>query len=87
MLIDENQFGLTSRVTLKELEAAGIQARPLWQPMHRSPVHSDCEAYRCEVADWIHARALSLPCSVGLSEADQDYVIESLRNLTARAHR
>ncbi|HEY3974979.1 MAG TPA: LegC family aminotransferase [Candidatus Sulfotelmatobacter sp.] len=85
VLIDEDLFGLSSRNTMRELEARGIQTRPLWQPMHRSPVHRDCEAFHCEAADWIHARALSLPCSVGLSDSDQAYVIESLMNLNRRA--
>jgi perosamine synthetase len=81
ILVDEKRFGMNARGILKELETRGIQTRPLWQPMHRSPVHRDCEAFHCESADWLHARALSLPCSVGLTESDQDYVIESLLNL------
>jgi len=83
VLIDEQQFGMNARRVLKELETRGIQTRPLWQPMHRSPVHLDCEAFHCETADWIHARALSLPCSVGLTESDQEYVIEALTTLAS----
>jgi perosamine synthetase len=82
VLVDEQIFGRNSRDVMKELEQRGIQTRPLWQPMHRSPVHRDREAFHCETADWIHARALSLPCSVGLSESDQDYVIESIKDLS-----
>jgi perosamine synthetase len=83
ILIHEEQFGMNARGVLQELARKGIQSRPLWQPMHRSPAHHDCEAFRCETADWLHARALSLPCSVGLTESDQDYVIESLQSLAA----
>ena len=78
---------MSSREVLERLEERGIQARPLWQPMHRSPVHHASEAYCCETADWIHARALSLPCSVGLTESDQDYVIESLVGLAGHPTR
>ena len=81
VLVEEAQFGMSSREVLKRLEEKGIQARPLWQPMHRSPAHRASEAYCGETADWIHTRALSLPCSVGLTESDQDYVIESLVGL------
>jgi perosamine synthetase len=87
ILIEEKQFGINARAVLRELVQKGIQTRPLWQPMHRSPAHHDCEAFRCETADWLHGRALSLPCSVGLTESDQNYVIESLRSLAASAGR
>jgi dTDP-4-amino-4,6-dideoxygalactose transaminase len=83
VLVEEEQFGMSARGILKELEMRGIQTRPLWQPMHRSPVHRNCEAFQCETADCLHARALSLPCSVGLAESDQEYVIESLVDLAA----
>lgn len=81
ILIDEAKFGMNSRTLLKKLEERGIQTRPLWQPMHRSPVHRNHESFHCETADWIHARALSLPCSVGLTESDQNLVIQSVLEL------
>ena len=87
ILVEETQFGQNARAILQELARKGIQSRPLWQPMHRSPAHRDCEAFRCETADWLHARALSLPCSVGLAESDQNYVIESLRLLAGSSSR
>ena len=87
ILIDRERFGMDSRSVLRELAKKGIQTRPLWQPMHRSPVHKDCEGFRCEVADSLNLRALSLPCSVGLSEPDQNYVIKALLSLTTQSTR
>jgi len=78
ILVEEEQFGMSARSLMKDLAARGIQTRPLWQPMHSSPVHRYAEASSCEIADWLHARALSLPCSVGLKETDQQHVIESI---------
>ncbi|MGE5111805.1 MAG: LegC family aminotransferase, partial [Acidobacteriaceae bacterium] len=78
ILVDEEKFGASSRAVGAKLREIGIQTRPLWQPMHGSPVHSHCESSQIEWADWLHARALSLPCSVGLTESDQDSVIEAL---------
>lgn len=83
ILVDQERFGMNARRVIKELETKGIQSRPLWQPMHQSPAHRGCEAFHCEIADRIHARALSLPCSVGLTDSDQDYVIESLVKLAS----
>lgn len=78
ILVDQDRFGMNARRLVKELDTRGIQSRPLWQPMHRSPVHCRAEASPCETADLLYARALSLPCSVGLTESDQDYVITSI---------
>jgi perosamine synthetase len=79
ILVDEKQFGVNSRELIQRLEAVGIQSRPLWQPMHQSSVHSRAQATSCETADWLHASAVSLPSSVGLSESDQEHVIESVK--------
>jgi perosamine synthetase len=71
------------RDALRQLEAHGIQTRPLWQPMHLSPAHRGAEAVGGQVAESIHRRALSLPSSIGLSEADQQRVIAALREIGA----
>jgi perosamine synthetase len=71
------------RDALRRLEAHGIQTRPLWQPMHLSPAHRGAEAVGGQVAESIHRRALSLPSSVGLAEADQQRVIAALREIGA----
>jgi len=81
--IDAKRFGRNSRELLKLLKAAAIETRPLWQPLHRSPAHAGASSYHCDVADLLHAECLSLPCSVGLSAADQERVIDTI--LRARA--
>jgi perosamine synthetase len=76
VLIDEARYGRDSRALLKALEADGIQTRPLWQPLHRSGAHAGAFHAGCPVAERLNREALSLPCSVGLSEADQHRVCE-----------
>ena len=78
-LVDEEQYGLDSRSLLRELAQIGIQSRPLWQPLHRSPAHSKYVAFHCDVAEGLYREALSLPCSVGVIGTDQERVIHSLR--------
>ena len=85
VLIDERQYGRDSRSLLEELGRNNIQARPLWQPLHRSRAHADSPSHNISVADQIHRQALSIPCSVGLSESDQTRVIDAICNL--QAHR
>ncbi|HEU4649059.1 MAG TPA: LegC family aminotransferase [Gemmatimonadales bacterium] len=79
--IQADGFGLGSREVLSDLANAGIQCRPLWQPLHRSPAHRSSAGARCPVAEQVQQEALSLPCSVGLSEPQQQRVIQQLRAL------
>lgn len=79
VLVDEQAFGMDSRLLLRSLAASGIQTRPIWQPMHRSPAHAGAQATPCDVAERLHARAISLPCSVSLTPEDQARVIEAIR--------
>lgn len=78
ILVDEAQYGESSRALMQRLQESKIESRPLWQPMHQSPALAGCLATPCEVSESLAAQALSLPCSVGLTEADQDRVISAL---------
>jgi perosamine synthetase len=69
------------RATLDALQAAGIQTRPFWQPMHLSPAHRDCQAWHCDVVQDLWERGLSLPCSTNLDPASQKRVIAELLRL------
>ncbi len=80
VLIDAARYGMDSRALLRQLEQSGIQTRPLWQPMHRSLAHSGSPSYHCDVAERLAQEALSLPCSVSLSEKQQAAVITSVRS-------
>ncbi len=79
--IDPEEFGLNARQLLGSLESEAIQTRPLWQPMHLTGAHRPMPSIALEVAEDLAERSLSLPCSVGLSEADQERVIEAVRAL------
>lgn len=83
VLVDEARFGMDSRSLLRRLHEARIQARPLWQPMHRSPAHAGAPTTECGVSDRLSAQALSLPCSVGLTDPQLSAVVESIKGLHA----
>jgi perosamine synthetase len=78
VLIDEPTYGAGSRDLLRHLAGRRIQARPLWQPLHRSPSFADLPPRSCPVAEALCRDALSLPCSVGLTHADQERVIDEV---------
>lgn len=75
VLVDEARYGMGSRTLLRRLQDAGIQSRPLWHPIHSLPPYRDSQAYRVEVADRLYAQALSLPCSVGITDEQLERVI------------
>ena len=81
--VDAAAYGIDSRALLQRLLDAGVQARPLWQPLHESPSMKGAQAYRCDTAEAIHRRGLSLPCSVSLTQDEQARVIGEIRRHAA----
>ena len=79
ILVDETKHGVNSRALLSELSKAGVQARPLWQPLHLSPAHKGAYATDCTVAERLNRDALSLPCSAGLTVQQLQRVVEVIR--------
>lgn len=77
--IDAERFGCGSRDLMHALAKEGIQSRPLWQPLHRSPAHPSSFARACPVADAWYRNGLSLPCSTGLTDNQQTRVIDAVR--------
>ena len=80
ILVDADAYGMDRRALAARLAERGIENRPLWQPLHLSPAHTGSPCLGGEVAERLQANALSLPCSCGLTEADQERVIEALRS-------
>lgn len=83
ILVDGSQYGMDSRSLLKHLETAGVQTRPLWEPMHLSRAHHGDNSYDCPTAEKLFLQALSLPSSVGLTPSQQDYVIDRVATCVA----
>ena len=79
ILIDEANYGENSRAVMRRLARVGIQARPLWQPMHQSPACRMFQVQGGEVADLLNRDALTLPCSAGLAFEDQVRVLEAIQ--------
>jgi len=78
MLVEPDQYGCASRQLIALLAEENIQTRPLWEPIHLSVAHRSGSAGNCPVAERLWNEAVSLPCSVGLSQGDQDRVIDQI---------
>lgn len=77
--VDAAAYGMDSRTLLRKLAEAGIQARPLWEPLHRSAVHQHSYACPAPAAEAWHREALSLPSSASLTAEQQRRVIKVIR--------
>lgn len=84
MLIDAAQFGADFEAIRQALEGQNIESRPVWKPMHRQPVFSGARTIGGAVADGFYAKGLCLPSGSGMSQFDQDRVIEVVRRLSRR---
>ena len=60
------------------LDAAGIESRPLWKPMHRQPVFADCPAYLNGVSESLFKVGLCLPSGPCVSDDDVRYIVREL---------
>jgi len=78
VLLDETNFGIDSRTLMRRLDESGIQSRPLWLPLHLSPINKNLQAYGGDVAERIQRQALSLPSSASLTASQQQTVIEAV---------
>jgi dTDP-4-amino-4,6-dideoxygalactose transaminase len=67
------------RALIRELNAEGIQVRPVWHPLHRQPPFTGARAGAIEVADRVWDRGVLLPCSVGITAEERHVVIAALR--------
>ncbi len=83
ILVDPAVIGIDRTSVQQSLFEAGVDTRSLWVPAHRMPFYSDAPVLGGAVGDSIFARGLSLPCSVSLTESDQDYVIDSLAEIVS----
>jgi perosamine synthetase len=63
---------------IKDLEAMGIESRPVFHPMHIMPPYAHLATDDLKVAEACGADGLNLPTHAGLSEADIDRVVAAL---------
>jgi len=77
-------IGTRDRV-LRTLQENGVDARPVWKPMHLQQLFSNCDFHRHhpdrDVSRSLFERGVCLPSGSNLSEEDQDHVIGILRRV------
>lgn len=82
--LDEEVFGAGPETVRLALEAADIEARPAWKPLHLQRAFAGAEVLGGAVAEHVFTQGLCLPSGSSLSTSDQDRVIEIVRSVAAR---
>ena len=59
-LIDEKDFGMSRGELIRVLDAAAVESRPVWKPMHLQPLFGGCECFGGEVARDLFERGICL---------------------------
>ena len=62
------------------LDEAGIEARPVWKPMHKQPVYKDAPAYVNGVSEAIFKVGMCLPAGPYVSDEDVRYIVETIKS-------
>ena len=62
------------------MDAAGIEARPLWKPMHKQPCYKDAPAYLNGVSEAMFKVGMCLPAGPYVSDEDVKYIVETIKN-------
>lgn len=61
------------------LDAAGIESRPLWKPMHRQPVYKDSPAYVNGVSESLFRTGICLPAGPYVTDDNIRYIASTIR--------
>lgn len=65
------------------LDAAGIESRPLWKPMHKQPVYKNNPAYVNGVSEALFKQGLCLPSGPCVTDEEARYIVERIKELIA----
>ncbi len=61
------------------LDTAGIEARPVWKPMHKQPVYASAPAYVNGVSESIFKVGMCLPAGPYVTDDDVRYIVEQIK--------
>jgi dTDP-4-amino-4,6-dideoxygalactose transaminase len=61
------------------LDQAGIEARPLWKPMHKQPIYKDAPAYVNGVSEALFKVGVCLPSGPYVTDEDVQYIVDCIK--------
>ena len=66
------------------LDAANIESRPLWKPMHRQPVYRNSPAYVNGVSEALFATGICLPAGPWVTDEHVRYIVDKIKEAIMR---
>lgn len=61
------------------LDAAGIESRPLWKPMHLQPVYKNNPRYVNGMSESLFKQGLCLPSGPCVTDEDVAYIVDTIK--------
>ncbi len=61
------------------MDQAGVEARPVWKPMHKQPVYKNCPAYVNGVSEAIFKVGMCLPAGPYVKDDDVKYIVDKIK--------
>ena len=86
----DSNFWLTTILFKKELDTeefclkldkVGIEARPLWKPMHMQPVYKNAPAYLNGISEKLYKTGICLPSGPWVTDDDVKYIAETIKGM------
>ena len=83
-----SNFWLTTILFKKELDTeafclkldkSGIEARPLWKPMHLQPVYKDAPSFTNGFSEYLFKHGICLPSGPWVTDDDVRYIVEKIK--------
>ena len=62
------------------LDAASIEASPVWKPMDKQPVYASAPAYVNGVSEAVFKVGMCLPAGPYVSDEDVKYIVETIKS-------
>ncbi len=62
------------------MDQAGVEARPVWKPMHKQPVYKNAPSYVNGVSEAIFKIGMCLPAGPYVKDEDVQYIVDTIKS-------
>ncbi len=80
LIVDDNEPNPNVEALRVYLDQAGIEARPLWKPMHKQPVYKNAPAYVNGVSESLFKVGMCLPSGPCVTDEDVKYIVQTIKD-------